>query len=145
MKIDIIAIGAVKRSPYAALQEEFAKRITWKLTIHEREGRSPEEEQRLIESKIKPGGYLIMLDERGKTMSSPDFAQYFAKLQNESRSPVQFVIGGAQGLGDSLRSRADLLLSFGKQTWPHMLARIMVLEQIYRAQTILSGHPYHKA
>ena len=87
---------------------------------------------------------IIAMDERGKTLPSREFAQKFQNWQNEGQSHVQFFIGGADGLNDEIRKRAQLLLSFGKQTWPHMLARIMLLEQIYRAQQILKNHPYHR-
>jgi 23S rRNA (pseudouridine1915-N3)-methyltransferase len=84
------------------------------------------------------------MDERGKSLPSLKFADKIRDLQNQGRSHIQFIIGGADGLGDDIRKRADLLLSFGAQTWPHMLARVMLLEQIYRCQQILSGHPYHR-
>jgi 23S rRNA (pseudouridine1915-N3)-methyltransferase len=84
------------------------------------------------------------MDERGASLPSRKFAEKFQNLQNESRSNVQFIIGGADGLNDEIRGRADFLLSFGRQTWPHMLARVMLLEQIYRVQQILKNHPYHR-
>lgn len=134
----------------AALQGDYIKRITWPLRLIELESSKKEDsarlsdEHRLIEARLKSGAFLILLDERGKTLRSLEFARTLEKCANQGTPHVQCVIGGAQGLSDSLRARADLILSFGAQTWPHMLARVMLLEQIYRAQTILSGHPYHR-
>lgn len=150
MKFEIITIGANKRGPLCALQDEYCQRLSWALTLTELEsGKKDEaaravEEHRLIESRLKPGTKIIMLDERGKTLRSIAFANLLQDWANQGYAQVQVVIGGATGLSDSLRARADLVLSFGAQTWPHMLARVLLLEQIYRAQTILSGHPYHR-
>ncbi|TMV53266.1 23S rRNA (pseudouridine(1915)-N(3))-methyltransferase RlmH, partial [Thioclava sp. BHET1] len=85
------------------------------------------------------------LDERGKLLSSPDFADQMARWRDSGRQELAFVIGGADGIAPELRARADFSLSFGKMVWPHMLARVMLTEQIYRAATILAGSPYHRA
>ena len=87
----------------------------------------------------------VLLDERGKLMSSPEFAALLARWRDGGRQDVAFVIGGADGIDPSLRARADFSLSFGKMVWPHMLVRVMLAEQIYRAATILGGGPYHRA
>ena len=87
---------------------------------------------------------VIALDERGKTLTSQNFSSLIGRYRDETGGTIQFILGGSDGLTDQVRSRSDLMLSFGKQTWPHLLARIMLLEQIYRAQQILAGHPYHR-
>jgi 23S rRNA (pseudouridine1915-N3)-methyltransferase len=88
---------------------------------------------------------LSVLDERGKVMSSPDFADQLARWRDGGRQDVAFVIGGADGIAPVLRDRADFALSFGRMVWPHMLVRVMLAEQLYRAATILGGGPYHRA
>lgn len=145
LHIDIIAVGRLRQEHLLGLWDDYAKRLTWPLALHEIDDRKPEQVEARILEKLKPGGFVFVLDERGKSLSSTDFAARLGRLEEEGRTPVQCVIGGADGLSDSLRRRADFLLSFGVQTWPHMLARIMLIEQIYRARQILTGHPYHRA
>lgn len=148
--VEILAVGKIRKTPYEDLFDLYRKRLQWPCAVHEIESKftqSPkmqEDEHARLTDKLAPSGYVVMLDERGKSLKSLAFAELFRGLQNEGHNHIQFVIGGADGLNDGLRSRADLLLSFGVQTWPHMLARIMLLEQIYRAQQILGGHPYHR-
>jgi 23S rRNA (pseudouridine1915-N3)-methyltransferase len=89
-------------------------------------------------------GVLVALDERGKTLGSEDFAKRLLRWRDDGKPAVSFVIGGADGLDPALAARADLALSFSPLTWPHQLVRIMLAEQLYRATTILSGHPYHR-
>jgi 23S rRNA (pseudouridine1915-N3)-methyltransferase len=96
-------------------------------------------EAALLLGAVPSGIPLVALDERGKDFGSPALAERLAQWGSAS-----FLIGGADGLDESIRRRADLLLAFGRLTWPHMLARVMLLEQLYRTQTILSGHPYHR-
>ncbi len=148
--IEIIAVARLKKGPYADMGAEYTKRIKWPLTIHEIEARNTkpaaaqaEEEQKILKH-LAPGAIIFALDERGKTQGSQDFAALLGRYRDESAGLVQFVIGGADGLTPAVRERAHHLMSFGKQTWPHLLARIMLLEQIYRAQQILAGHPYHR-
>ena len=85
-----------------------------------------------------------MLDEKGKTITSSEFARDIELFQTSKNGKTQIIIGGADGLSDEIRQRADLLLSFGQQTWPHMMVRIMLLEQLYRAEKIIANHPYHR-
>ena len=94
---------------------------------------------------VPDGAVLCALDERGKVLSSPDFAAWLAGLRDQGRQDVAFLIGGADGLDPALRDAADQRLSFGKMVWPHMLARVMLTEQLYRAAGILAGTPYHRA
>ena len=98
----------------------------------------------LLERAIPSGALIATLDERGPVLSSPEFAAELAKWRDGGRQDVAFVIGGADGIDPSLRARADFSLSFGKMVWPHMLVRVMLAEQLYRAATILGGGPYHR-
>jgi 23S rRNA (pseudouridine1915-N3)-methyltransferase len=99
----------------------------------------------LLARAIPAGAVLCILDERGRSLSSPDFAAQLARWRDAGRQDAAFVIGGADGIDPSLRARADLAISFGAMVWPHMLVRVMLAEQLYRAATILAGSPYHRA
>lgn len=150
LHFEIIAVGRLKNGPLHMLAEDYQKKISWPLTLHEIESRysdpktAQEDEERKILERLAPHAFIVVLDERGNGLKSLDFAKTIGRLQNEGEEHIQFVIGGADGLTDPVRARASLLLSFGQQTWPHMLARVMLLEQIYRARQILAGHPYHR-
>ncbi len=150
VRIDVIAAGRLRKGPYWELGQEYEKRIRWPLTVYEIESKYTdprtvrEDEARKIREHLKDNAFVVVLDERGGGLRSLDFAKTIEKLQNNGESHIQFIIGGADGLTDETRSRANLLLSFGQQTWPHLLARVMLLEQVYRAQQILAGHPYHR-
>lgn len=150
MRLTLIAVGRAKRGPEQELFNSYLKRLKPKLELIEVEEKRPlagpelmMREAELISDKIPEHAYLVALDERGKPMSSRDFAVKLGDLRDTGRD-VAFIIGGADGLDESLRARADLTLGFGPQTWPHMLVRAMLAEQVYRAQSILSGHPYHR-
>ncbi len=106
--------------------------------------RCKDEATRLIDT-IADGAFVISLDERGKNLSSKAFANRIQTELHDGRRALSLVIGGADGHGDAMRQRADMLLSFGQLTWPHQLVRVLLVEQLYRATTILSGHPYHRA
>ena len=149
-KIEIIAVARIKKGPHADLANEYIRRIRWPLDIHEIETRSTaagqaqiEEEQKILKS-LKSDAVKIALDERGQTLSSSEFAQILGDYRDNSAGTIQFIIGGADGLTPEIRDKTQKQVSFGRQTWPHLLARIMLLQQIYRAQQILSGHPYHR-
>lgn len=150
MNIELLVCGRLKKGPYTDLFQDYLKRMEWTVRQYEIESRHRDPKQihadecAQILERIKPDHFVIALDERGKTLSSRELAGRFQGLQNEGRAQVQCVIGGADGLNDEIRARANFLLSFGRQTWPHMLARVMLLEQIYRAQQILKNHPYHR-
>ena len=101
-------------------------------------------EAALLEKALPTGALLCVLDERGKVESSPAFADRLAGWRDQGRGDVAFVIGGADGIDPALRSRADHAMSFGKMVWPHMLVRVMLAEQLYRAASILAGAPYHR-
>ncbi len=150
LKIDIISIARVKKGAYLELIEDYKKRIQWDLTIYELESKqkdpqkSQKEEEDKILKHIERQAIIIALDERGDGLRSLDFAKTLENFKNNGENHIQFIIGGADGLTPEIRDKADILLSFGQQTWPHLLARVMLLEQIYRAQQILVGHPYHR-
>jgi 23S rRNA (pseudouridine1915-N3)-methyltransferase len=150
MRLTIVAIGRHKAGPLKALQEFYAERIRWPLAIREVEERrklSPAElkarEAELILDALPKDAVLIALDGRGKTLSSTDLADRLARWRDADAS-LAFVIGGADGLADAVLNQAKLTLSLGAMTWPHLLVRGMLLEQLYRAQQILAGHPYHR-
>ena len=98
----------------------------------------------LLAKAVPDGAVLVVMDERGKLVSSPKFADRIAEWRDAGRSDLAFVIGGADGVDPALRARADFVLSFGQMVWPHMLARVMLSEQLYRAASILAGAPYHR-
>ncbi len=150
MKIDILAIGALKKGPHFELYQTYLKRIQWAVNLVELESKIKDQKPRQMDEQdkilkhIHPQAYVFALDERGKSFPSSQFSVIIKDLQNAGQSHIQFIVGGADGLTDAVRQKCDVLLSFGAQTWPHMLARVMLLEQIYRAQQIISGHPYHR-
>lgn len=150
LKIDIIAVGKLKKGALFELSQDYISRINWTLKTIEVESKSTEpkavklDEARKISEHIENNAFVIVMDEKGNGLRSLDFANTIQNLQDTGESHIQFIIGGADGLTDEIRGRANLLLSFGQQTWPHMLVRAMLLEQIYRAQQILIGHPYHR-
>ncbi len=149
-KIDIICIANIKNNAFADLIEMYKKRIHWPLNIialeskHKDPRKCREDETQKILKHINNQAVVIALDERGKTIPSMELSKKFENYAHEGHNHIQFIIGGADGLLPDVRQKADMLLSFGKQTWPHALARVMLLEQIYRTQQILSGHPYHR-
>lgn len=155
MKIRIIALGRAKAGPEKSLIETYAKRLTWPCEIVELEAKkgisgaelmAAEAEliDKALHAKANAKRVVIALDERGQNLSSRDLAKRITALGNQGYSELVFVIGGADGLAPTIRERAGLLLSFGTMTWPHMLVRVLLMEQIYRAQTIIAGHPYHR-
>ena len=118
------------------------------LTLHEVDdckGGGMAAEAALLRRAIPDGAVLVALDERGKLMPSPDFADRLAGWRDAGRGDLAFVIGGADGLAPELRAQADMALSFGAMVWPHMLVRVMLTEQLYRAASILARSPYHRA
>jgi 23S rRNA (pseudouridine1915-N3)-methyltransferase len=149
MKIKLITVGRLKASPMRDLCDEYVKRTTWPVKIEEID--SPKAatsaiEAPLILKHIPDQAFVIALDERGQTFTSPDFAHKIENWRDQAPgNELIFLIGGADGFDNTVREKAKILLSFGKQTWPHMLVRVMLLEQIYRAQQIIAGHPYHRA
>src|SRR4051812_27959209 len=148
MKIRIIAVGKQKPSPEKDLCAEYLKRITWNIRLKEidapKSATSAQEAPLILKELAKPA-FVVALDERGETLSSPEFAKKLSGWQTQApANEITFLIGGADGFDNEVRKKAKFLMSFGKQTWPHMLVRVMLLEQIYRARQIIAGHPYHR-
>ena len=137
--LHVIARGKIARSPEAELVARYEKRLTWpcKLTeLPESGGRTPE---------LQTPCRKVLLDERGKALSSEGFAQVLGRWRDDGIREARFVIGAADGHSEAERAEADLLYAFGPATWPHLMARAMLMEQLYRATAILAGHPYHRA
>ncbi|MGB1540325.1 MAG: 23S rRNA (pseudouridine(1915)-N(3))-methyltransferase RlmH [Rickettsiales bacterium] len=152
MHITIAAIGRAKTSSlYSQLYDEYIKRLPWTVQLRELEEKRPlptdqrkTREAELLLSACEGAHHIIALDERGKELTSPEFAGKLGEWQQGGASHFAFVIGGQDGLDKSIRQKASLTLSFGRMTWPHMLVRPLLAEQLYRAHTILTGHPYHR-
>ena len=145
MKVNIVAIGKCKKnSPEHAIIEEYTKRSSWQISIKEKDNSNQNDEAEFLISSIKNGTKTIVLDERGKNIKSVELAEIIENWQLNGISEINFLIGGADGHLQSTRDKADLILSFGKLTLPHMLMRAVLSEQIYRIQTIIAKHPYHR-
>ena len=138
MLLHIIARGKIGRSPEAELTDRYLKRIAWPTKVTE----LPDRGGQLPDSAAK--AITVVLDERGGPLSSIDFAKKLEGWRNTGRREVRFLIGAADGHDEALRNDADLLLSFGPATWPHLLVRAMLAEQLFRATSILANHPYHR-
>jgi 23S rRNA (pseudouridine1915-N3)-methyltransferase len=152
VKLTIAAIGRAGRSPERDLYEHYASRIRWPLTLRELEEKKKlppaqlmAREGELLLGAIPDKAVIVALDRRGKVLDSETFAGRLEHWRDEGVGEVAFLIGGADGHTEALLKRAALVLSFGAMTWPHQLARAMLAEQIYRAQQLLAGHPYHRA
>lgn len=152
MKLLIAAIGRAARGPERDLYEHYAGRIRWPLALRELEEKRklpPAQmilrESELLLAAVPERAVLVALDRRGKVLDSEAFAARVARWRDDSVSDVAFLIGGADGHPEPLLKQAALVISFGAMTWPHLLARAMLAEQLYRAQQLLAGHPYHRA
>ncbi|MBK1635333.1 23S rRNA (pseudouridine(1915)-N(3))-methyltransferase RlmH [Rhodovulum adriaticum] len=156
MRVHVCAVGRLRAGPEAELIADYTRRFDrtgrplglGPLTLNEvedRKGGGKPAEAQLLTRALPQGATLCALDERGKTLSSPEFAALLARWRDDGRSDAAFVIGGADGLDPALTARADVKLSLGRMVWPHMLARVMLTEQLYRAAAILAGTPYHRA
>lgn len=160
MRISILAVGQEKAAPETTLCDEYLRRIkrqggavgvtavrseyfaeSRRATNTERKS---QESERLA-GAVKAGSRIVALSERGKQHTSEDFAAFIRRTLDDGVADASFLIGGPDGHDPALEQRADLLLSLGRMTWPHRLARVMLVEQIYRAVTILTNHPYHRA
>ena len=156
MRVHICAVGRLRTGPERDLIDDYLKRFDrtgralglGPVQIHEvedKKGGGMAAEAALLERVIPKGAMICTMDERGKLITSPDFAQTMGRWRDGGCSDLAFIIGGADGIDPELRARADFSLSFGKMVWPHMLVRVMLSEQLYRAASILSGSPYHRA
>ena len=152
MHIIISAIGKLKKSaPEYELMFSYLKRVKWSVEIKEYEAKKAltgvalkNAEAELLLSNMPKKTKRVVLDEHGDTLSSREFAGRLRAWQNNGIDTIAFFIGGADGHGKAVKEAADLTLSFGRMTLPHFLMRVVLAEQIYRAQTILEGHPYHR-
>jgi len=139
MRLHVIARGKIGRSPEAELVARYEKRITWPLRLTE----LPESGGKIPDPDTP--FRTVVLDERGKQLSSEDFAELLGRWRDDGIREARFLIGAADGHSQEDRAEADLLLAFGAATWPHLRVRAMLLEQLFRATAILAGHPYHRA
>ena len=155
MRIHVCAVGRLRGGPEKTLIDDYVTRFDRTgrslslgpmrlVEVEDRKGGGISAEAALLRGATPKGALVCALDERGATMSSPDFAKLLGKWRDAGRSDVAFLIGGADGLSPEMRTEADQLLSFGKMVWPHMLVRVMLSEQLYRAASILAGSPYHR-
>lgn len=152
MKFVLLCVGALKASPEKELLSQYQVRLSWPLEIQEivcRKHGSANQvkdwEGDLLLQALGPGVTAIGLDEGGSSITSVEFAHILKAYQDEGAKSLAFIIGGADGLSEPVKNRCQRLISFGRMTWPHLLARGMLIEQLYRAQQILMGHPYHRA
>jgi len=151
MRMSVVAVGRMRRGAEAELFAEYARRVKPPLTLREVEDkgrRAPGElkarEGRLLLDAVPAGSVPVALDAGGETLSSEGLAERLARWRDGGAGEVAFIVGGAEGLDEAVLARAALVLSLGPMTWPHMLVRAMLAEQIFRAQSILEGHPYHR-
>ena len=151
MRLVIAAVGKLKAGPVRALYDDYAGRLPWPVTLKEIANRpdktAAERMRREGESllaAVPDGAALIVLDSRGNALASEAFTERLRAFRDSGTANLAFAIGGADGLDGAVRRRASLALAFGPQTWPHFLVRVMLAEQLYRAATLLAGHPYHR-
>ncbi len=153
MKISIISIGKFENSPHKHVFETYIKRLKWKVELKELDLKNSqnlsvpkikEGEGALILKALKPSSKLIVLDEDGKQFSSVAFAKMISDFAVAGDSDLSFAIGGSDGLSEEVLKKSNLKISFGKMTFPHLMVRAILAEQLYRAQSIIVGHPYHR-
>ena len=159
MRIGLFAVGRLKTGPEKELASRYLDRfakagpavsleLSRVVEVNESRASSADtrkrEEAQLLEKSLGDGSILILLDERGKALDSPGFADLLGRYRDQGKREMMLAIGGADGLDPALYERADAIVNLGSMTWPHQLVRILIAEQLYRAVTILSGHPYHR-
>jgi len=155
MRVHICAVGRLRKGPERDLYDDYLTRFdrtgralalgpAQLIEVEDKKGGGMPAEAALLERAIPTGSLICVMDERGKVQSSPEFADMLGQWRDQGRQDVAFVIGGADGIDPNVRDRADAALSFGKMVWPHMLVRVMLAEQLYRAASILSNGPYHR-
>jgi len=152
MKFNIFSIGKFKDVSYRNLFHEYTKRMSFNINLIElnvkknlvNEELKEEEGKLLLKSAHGNNCRIISLDERGNIITTHEFCNLLTNYQNNGIDDVNFIIGGSEGLSQEVRDRSDYLLSFGKMVFPHLMVRVMLVEQIYRVYTIQKGHPYHK-
>lgn len=151
MRITIIAVGRRKQGPEQDLFDQYKGRLPWPLDLKLVEEKKPlsgdalkAREADLLLAALPDGATVIALDERGTSDTSPKFAERLGAWRDDGARELAFLIGGADGLAEEVRTRARFVMSLGKQTWPHQLVPALLAEQLYRAHAILTGHPYHR-
>ncbi|HMS94642.1 MAG TPA: 23S rRNA (pseudouridine(1915)-N(3))-methyltransferase RlmH [Tabrizicola sp.] len=155
MRLHLCAVGRLRSGPERDLVDDYLQRLdragrplglgpSVEHEVEDKKNLGMAAEAVLLARVIPEGAALCILDERGKTLSSPEFAATLATWRDAGRQDAAFLIGGADGIDPTLRAKADLSISFGRMVWPHMLVRVMLAEQLYRAATILAGSPYHR-
>ncbi len=151
MRITIVAVGRLKRDPTRELFDAYRQRCRWEIVLKEvvarrggDEAAQQADEADQILAALPGRATLVALDARGRALTSAQFADWLGTRREGGERDIAVAIGGADGLTDAVRARAQLVLAFGAMTWPHMLSRVMLVEQLYRAQCILDGHPYHR-
>ncbi|NOE27959.1 23S rRNA (pseudouridine(1915)-N(3))-methyltransferase RlmH [Ruegeria sp. HKCCD6157] len=155
MRISIVAVGRLRAGPEKSLLDDYLTRFDRTgrglglgparvIEVEDKKNAGMGAEAALLRKALPKGAVICTLDERGRVMSSPDFARKLGGWRDAGRQDLALIIGGADGIDPALRAEADFSLSFGSMVWPHMLVRVMLAEQLYRAATILSGGPYHR-
>ncbi len=155
MRVHICAVGRLRAGPERSLADDYLDRFAkqgralalgpaQEHDVEDKKNLGMEAEALLLARAIPTGALICALDERGQTPTSPEFAALMARWRDGGRQDLAFLIGGADGIEPTLRDRADHAISFGRMVWPHMLVRVMLAEQLYRAATILAGGPYHR-
>lgn len=155
MRVHLCVVGRLRAGPEKTLIDDYLTRFDRSgralglgparvVEVEDKKNTGMAAEAALLRKALPKGAVICTLDERGKVLSSPDFAQKLAGWRDTGRQDLALIIGGADGIDPSLRAEADFSISFGKMVWPHMLVRVMLAEQVYRAATILGGSPYHR-
>lgn len=147
MRVTLAAVGRAREGPARALTDDYVRRLPWDFQLREvaeaaGDNRRDREGDKLL-ACLPEGAVIVALDSRGKGFSSELLADWIGRQRDEGCRELAFLVGGADGLASAILQRADLILSMGAMTWPHLLVRPMLAEQLYRASTILAGHPYH--
>ena len=156
MRVSLCVVGRLRGGPERDLIDDYLTRFDRTgralglgpasvIEVEDKKGGGSVAEAVLLRKSVPDGSLLVTLDERGRVLTSPEFANKMAGWRDNSQRDLTFMIGGADGIAPDLRAEADFSLSFGKMVWPHMLVRVMLAEQLYRAANILSGGPYHRA
>lgn len=147
MKLTLAAVGRARDSPVRTLVDDYVRRLPWPLTLREiadvaGDKRREREGEKLL-AAIPEGALIVALDSRGRQLSSEALADWLGQRRDDGCRDLALLIGGADGLSPAVIQKAGLILSLGAMTWPHLMVRAMLAEQLYRASTILAGHPYH--
>jgi 23S rRNA (pseudouridine1915-N3)-methyltransferase len=155
MRVHICAVGRLRAGPELDLIKDYCTRFDRSgralslgpisiIEVEDKKGGGMSAEAKLLSASVPKGAKICTLDERGKLLSSPEFSSKISDFRDQGCPDFAFIIGGADGIEPQLRAQADFSISFGKMVWPHMLARVMLTEQLYRAASILAGAPYHR-